>query len=85
MLAEFRPLDCNNGRLAWSDKRAGDAIGMSETSGRRALEELEVKGWIAVHGMGKMRRDKPTTYALSCYPNDETGEPATMAFAHWRP
>lgn len=84
MLASFRPLDGNNGRLAWSDKRAGDAIGMSETSGRRALEELEAKGWIAIQRMGKMRRDMPTTYALAAYPNDETGEPATMAFEHWQ-
>lgn len=85
MLAEFRPLDGNNGRLAWSDKRAGDAIGMSETSGRRALAELEAKGWIAVQRFGKMRRDMPTFYALACYPNNETGEPATMAFEHWQP
>lgn len=83
MLAEFRPSENNNGRLAWSDKRAGDAIGMSETSGRRALEELEVKGWIAIQRLGRMRRDMPTTYALAMYPNDETGEQATMAFKHW--
>ncbi len=85
MLAEFRPLDGDNGRLEWSDKRAGDAIGMSESTGRRALEELESKGWIAIQRMGKMRRDMPTTYALAAYYNDETGEPATMAFEHWRP
>lgn len=85
MLAEFRPLDRSNGQLAWSDKRAGDAIGMSETSGRRALEELEARGWIAVQRFGTMRRDKPTAYALSMYQNDETGEPATMAFEHWQP
>lgn len=84
MLAEFRPHDGNNGRLAWSDRRAGDAINMSEASGRRALEELEAKGWIAFQRMGKMRRDMPTTYALACYPNDETGEPATLAFEHWQ-
>lgn len=85
MLAEFRPADRNNGRLEWSDKRAGDAIGMSEASGRRALEELETKRWIAVQRIGKMRRDKPTMYALALYPNDETGQPPTMAFEHWEP
>jgi hypothetical protein len=83
MLADYR--SGRNGKLAWSDKRAGYAIGMSESSGRRALEELEVKGWIAIQCIGKMRRDMPTTYALAGYPNDETGEPATMAFEHWRP
>jgi hypothetical protein len=83
MLTDYRP--GTNGKLAWSDKRAGDAIGMSETSGRRALEELEVKGWIAIQRMGKMRRDAPTAYALSMHPNDETAEQPTMAFEHWMP
>jgi hypothetical protein len=50
---------------------------------RRALEELEAKGWIAVQRLGEMRRDKPTTYALAMYRDDETGEPPTMAFEHW--
>jgi hypothetical protein len=83
MLVDYRPE--TNGAMAWSDKRAGDAIGMSETSGRRALGELERMGWIAIQRFGEMRRDKPTTYALAMYPNDETGEPPTMAFEHWMP
>lgn len=81
MLADYRP--GTNGKLAWSDKRAGDAIGMSEATGRRTLAELEERGWIAVQRFGSMRRDRPTIYALSIYPNDDTGEPATMAFEHW--
>lgn len=83
MMAEYRPALQHNGRLEWSDARAGEAMGMSEASGRRALLDLEDKGWIAVQRFGKFQRDKPTTYALAMYPNDVTGEPATNAFVHW--
>ena len=81
MMAEYRP--GQNGYLAWSDKRAGEALAMSEASGRRALSELESKGWIAIERFGKFQRDKPTTYALAMWPNDAAGQPATNAFLHW--
>ena len=83
MLADYRPALQHNGKLEWSDARAGKAIGMSEASGRRALADLEDKGWIAVQRFGKFSRDKPTTYALAMWPNDVTGEPATNAFLFW--
>lgn len=85
MMAEYRPELANNGKLEWSDSKAGRAIGLSEASGRRALADLEDKGWISVERLGQPRRDKPTTYALAMWPNGSTGEPATMAFEHWQP
>lgn len=81
MMVEYRP--GQNGQLQWSDLRAGEAIGMSEASGARALDDLLEKRWIDIHRQGRFQRDKPTTYALAMFPNDDTGEPATMGFEHW--
>lgn len=84
MLADYRP--GRNGYLEWSERRAGRTIGKSAATGRRALEELQDRGWIEVERFGKFqRRDAPTLYALTVWPNDATGDPATEAFKLWKP
>jgi len=84
MLAQFMP--GNNGLTDFSARVAGEAIGRSKSEGARALAELEEKGWITVCRVGRFQAaNKPSRYALANYPNDATGEPATMAFETWRP
>jgi hypothetical protein len=84
MLANFQP--GQNGLGDFSARQAGDAIGKSKSQGARALNELEALGWISVVRVGKFQaRNKPSRYALANYPNDATGEAATMAFLDWRP
>lgn len=79
MLANYR--QGQNGLTDFSARQAGDAIGKSKSQGARALSDLEAQGWIAVVRVGKFQaRNKPSRYALATYPNDVTGEAATMAF-----
>ena len=84
MLARYRP--GTNGALVWGAREAGQAVGMSQATGARALAELEEKGWITVECVGAFaRKNKPSNYALTYYPNDVSGEPASLAFEDWRP
>jgi hypothetical protein len=79
MLATFQP--GRNGLEDFSAKQAGEAICKSKSQGARALIELENAGWLAVVRIGRFQaRNKPSRYALAMYPNDATGEDATMAF-----
>ena len=84
LLARF--LAANNGLTDFSARQAGEAIGKSKSQGARALNELEALGWISVVRVGKFQaRNKPSRYALANYPNDATGEAATMGFLDWVP
>ena len=81
IMAGYRP--GKNGFLEWSDRKAGEAIGKSEATGRRALEELTEKGWITVERFGKTNPATPTRYALAMFPNDASAEPAGRDFENW--
>ena len=84
MLAHYQPGE--NGLNDFSARQAGEAIGKSKTQGARALNELENTGWISVCRVGKFQaRNRPSRYALATYPNDATGEAATMAFMEGEP
>ncbi|MCZ8181898.1 MAG: hypothetical protein O9322_02930 [Beijerinckiaceae bacterium] len=84
MLAHYRHGE--NGLRDFSVRQAGEAIGKGKSQGARALNELEACGWIAVVRVGKFQsRNKPSRYALATYPNDATGDPATLAFEAWQP
>lgn len=79
MLAHYRPGE--NGLNDFSARQAGEAIGKSKSQGARALNDLEALGWISVVRVGKFQaRNRPSRYALASYPNDASGEAATMAF-----
>ena len=83
MLANYRPGE--NGLNDFSARQAGEAIGKAKSQGARALNELEACGWIAVVRVGTFQcRNKPSRYALASYPNDATGERATLAFETWQ-
>lgn len=84
LLLEYRP--GANGRLAWSCRRAAKAVGVSKDRAARALIELETKGWLTVESVASFgRRNAPAEYALSAYPNDVSGAPASFAFEFWNP
>ena len=70
-----------NGRLEWSCRKAGRAVGVSKDRAARALIELEMLGWLSVERAALFgRRNPPAHYALTMFPNDVSGEPASFAF-----
>jgi hypothetical protein len=84
ILLEYRP--GLNGRLEWSCRKAGTTIGVSKDRAARALTQLELLGRLKVERPAKFgRRNAPARYALTIYPNDETGDPASFAFEHVDP
>src|SRR5271155_4130398 len=84
ILLEYRP--GSNGRLEWSCRKAGRAVGISKDSAARALTELESLGWLKVERVALFgRRNTPASYALTMYANDVTGDPASFAFEHIDP
>ena len=75
-----------NGTLAWSCRRAARAINVSKDTAARALTDLECRGWLTVERVASFgRRNAPAQYAVTMFPNDVTGEPASHAFEVWRP
>ena len=81
LMAHYRP--GRNGLDDFSVREAGNAIGKSKSCGARALLELELAGWLSVVRVGTFQaRNRPSRYALTMWPNDATGEPASMAFQH---
>jgi hypothetical protein len=86
IMFDYRGPGTNNGTLAWSCRRVAAALGVSKTTGALALTELELKGWlVVVRVAGLASRNKPAEYALTMFPNDATGDPASRAFEHWTP
>jgi hypothetical protein len=84
ILQEYRP--GQNGRLEWSCRKAGQAIGVSKNRAARALTQLECLGWLKVERIALFgRRNAPACYALTMYVNDVTGDPASFAFEHIDP
>ncbi len=74
MLAEYRP--GNNGALEWQQSRVVAALRCGNVKANEAMVELEKAGWITVThvgGFGGARR--PTTYRLTQYACDVTGDP----------
>jgi hypothetical protein len=85
-LCDYRPTLANNGRLQMSVRRAADALNVGKETAANALVELEIAGWITVERLGAFgRRNAPTEYALTMYPNDVTATPASFAFETFEP
>jgi hypothetical protein len=81
LLAEFRPGRDRNGAIPISAERAGDLIGASPATGRRARDELEAAGLLRRHEPGRFRRDQPATFAITVYPDEVTGVLASCPFS----
>lgn len=81
ILAEYRP--AKNGFLAWPVRRAAQRLSVSKDTAARALIELERNGWLKVSTAAAFGgRAKGATYAVTMFPDDRTGEPASFAFEH---
>jgi hypothetical protein len=79
ILLEYRP--GLNGCLEWPCRKAAHAIGVSKDTAARALTQLELLGWLTVERIGGFRRRNAAThYALTMFPNDQTGAPPLFAF-----
>jgi hypothetical protein len=84
IMLEYRP--GSNGHLEWSCRKAAKAIGVSKDRAARALIQLEGLGWLTVERIAQFnRRNSPACYALTMFPNDVTGDPASFAFEHINP
>ena len=84
MMADYRGPGSGNGTFAWSCRRAAKVLGVSKTTGARALIELETRGWIVVVKVaGFGGRNKPAEYRLTMFPCDVSGEPPSRAFERW--
>jgi hypothetical protein len=85
MQAQYRPKEPNQFEL--SDRIASRLIGCARNTARKALEELEDRGWITVVRVGKIKGPKmarASVYALTWYPIS-AGEPALKSFLNWQP
>jgi len=81
ILAEYRR--SKNGFLAWPVRRAAQRLGTSKDTAARALIELERNGWLKVSTSAAFGgRANAATYAVTMFPDDRTGEPASFAFEH---
>jgi hypothetical protein len=79
MLTRYRPK--TNGRLAWPVSKVRDVVGVSKSTASRALTELEKWGWITCEKVSRFGgAARPSLYALTCYDNELTGEPASHAY-----
>jgi hypothetical protein len=65
LLVEYRP---GTPAVTLSDERAGRLIGMSDSSGLRAVQELEKWGWLEALYPGSFVRGRAPTYVLTPCP-----------------
>ena len=76
----------NNGSLALSTRVLAERLGCSQTSATRALNELDVMGFIGVQKLGTFsRKRRATEYFLTLYKNDVNNDLPTNAFRYWHP
>lgn len=73
----------NNGELTLSMGEAAGLLGMSKSTAKAALDELEEKGFIVCTKRGHWYRREASTYRLT---KERTGrEDATRDWQAWRP
>jgi hypothetical protein len=85
LLARYRPKEPNQFEI--SDRVASRLIGCARNTARKALEELEDRGWIAVLHVGRItgpRTARASVYALTCYAISAS-EPALKTYLGWQP
>jgi hypothetical protein len=85
LLARYRPHDMNAFEL--SDRTAAQLGRCARNTARKALEQLEDRGWLVVVKVGCMfgpKSRRAAVYALTAYRLDD-GRPASRAFLRWKP
>ena len=77
----------NNGRLCLSQRDAARLGGMAEGTARKALGELQDRGFIelATPGSFTTKVRHAAEWRVTAYPDDVTGELPSKAFMSWRP
>ena len=85
-MCDYRPALANNGRLQMSVRRAASGLNVGKDTATAALLELEIAGWITVEKLGSFgRRNTPTEYALTMFPNDANATLASFDFERFEP
>jgi hypothetical protein len=85
LLGRYRPQEPNQFEI--SDRTASKLIGCARNTARKALEQLEDRGWIKVISIGKIkgpRAARASVYALTHYPLSVC-EPALKSYLKWKP
>jgi hypothetical protein len=85
LMTRYRPHEPNQFEI--SDRTASKLVGSARNTARKALEQLEDRGWLKVISIGKMTGQKSaraSVYALTLYPMS-TCEPALKSFLKWKP
>lgn len=85
LITRYRPHEPNLFEL--SDRTVTTLVRCARNTARKALEDLEDRGWIRVVRVGRMNGPKAkraSVYALTAF-TIEPGEPATKEFLRWKP
>jgi len=77
----------NNGYISMSVREAAQWTGRTVNTARRALAELEAKGFVQCMQDSRfnVKDHRAREWRLTCLPCDRTGWPATKEFRHWEP
>lgn len=85
LTTRYRPHEPN--RFELSDRTVTTLVRCARNTARKALADLEDRGWLRVVRVGQMRGPKAkraSVYSLTALPLD-AGEPATKEFLRWKP
>ena len=77
----------NNGKIALSARELGDRLGMNKATASRALEKLQLHGFVFVTRRSSFHRKLKLSaeYRLTAFKCDRTGELASKLFMRWKP
>ena len=77
----------NNGAIGLSQRDAASLCGMSKVTARKALLELQDRGFVelAKQGAFSIKLRHAAEWRLTAFRDDVTGAPASKAFMRWRP
>jgi hypothetical protein len=75
----------NNGQLGLSARDLGERLNCSKATAARALNELEVKGFVGVQKVGRYGQKDASEYFLTLYRNDVNFDLPSKAFTRWTP
>lgn len=85
LITRYRPHEPNQFEL--SDRTVTKLVRCARNSARKALGDLEDRGWLRVVRVGRMHGPKAkraSVYALTAFAV-QPGEPATKDFLRWKP
>jgi hypothetical protein len=85
LLTRYRPQEPN--RFELSDRTVAKLVSCSRNTARKALDDLEDRGWMKVVRVGSFigpKARRASAYALTAFPL-EIGMPPQKDFLHWKP